>query len=116
MLFHNNGYHVLDMFYWEEKMGNWAAKAKTEANALGQNLISPFNSTELLTILLCTRRSHRDSHKNKLYNRIAELMEPKAIGIPINPCRKQKVITTMKALRIYNLYRYLGVKLQLLKL
>jgi hypothetical protein len=116
MLFHNNGYHVLDMFYWEEKMGNWAAKAKTEANTLGQNLISPFNSTELLTILLCTRRSHRDSHKNKLYNRIAELMEPKAIGIPINPCRKQKVITTMKALRIYNLYRYLGVKLQLLKL
>jgi hypothetical protein len=116
VIFEKFGYDTLDMFYWEEKMGNWAAKAKTEGNALGLNQVSPFNSMGLLNILLSSRRELRDSHNNILYNRIIELSEPKAKRIPINPSRKQKIIRLMKKIKIYNLYRFIGVKLQLLKL
>jgi hypothetical protein len=42
-LFSKLGYNYLDMFYWEEKMGNWGAKAKTEFNALNKTVTSPFN-------------------------------------------------------------------------
>ncbi|MDD4384161.1 MAG: hypothetical protein PHD06_03180 [Bacteroidales bacterium] len=114
-LFKANGYNLLDMFYWEEKMGNWAAKAKTEGCAMGQKFVSPFNSRLLLTILLSTDRKLRDSHNNVLYNRIIELLAPEALNIPINPCRKRNIIGVMQTLRLYNTYRYIGVKLQMLK-
>jgi hypothetical protein len=115
-IFDTFGYNLLDMFYWEEKMGNWAAKAKTEGNALGLNQVSPFNSMGLLNIMLSSRRELRDSHHNILYNRIIELIDPNSLKIPINPNRKQNIIRLMKKLKVYNIYRFIGVKLQLLKL
>ena len=115
-IFEKYGYNVLDMFYWEEKMGNWAAKAKTEASALGRNVFTPFCSRELLITLLSTQRKYRDSHHNKLYNKIIKNFSPKVSKIPINPCKKQKIIRLMKTLRIYNLYQHFQVKYRLLKI
>jgi hypothetical protein len=114
-LFEKFGYNLLDMFYWEEKMGNWCAKAKTEGFAMGVKSISPFNSRQLLTLLLSTNRKHRDSFNNVLYNRIIELLAPEAACLPINPNKKHKLIGIMKTLHIYNTYRYIGTKLQLLR-
>lgn len=111
--FENLGYNLLDMFYWEEKMGNWAAKAKTEANALGKMIVSPFNSRDLLTLLLSTNRKYRDSHQNRLFDRIIFYLsegEKDVIKLPVNPCRKQRIIKTMKTLHIYNLYKEIGLR------
>ena len=115
-LFQRLGYHFLDMFYWEEKMGNWAAKSKSEANALGRTVLSPFNSRELLQTLLSTQRKYRDSHFNKLYDKIIYNFSPQALAVPINPSRKQHIIRLMKLLRIYNLYRHFGLKYGWLKM
>jgi hypothetical protein len=115
-IFFENGYHYLDMFYWEEKMGNWS-KMKTERNALSQNVVSPFNSRNLLTHMLSTNRSDRDSHFNKLYDLIISVLSKenkKVLKTPINPCPKQTIIKFMKRIKIYNLYRYIGVKSKLL--
>lgn len=112
-VFEKYGYHYLDMFYWEEKMGNWAAKFKTESHALDINFISPFNSRDLLKLLLSTKRKSRDSHFNRLYDLIIYELSGKdnnMAKIDINPCRKQKIIRLMKYFRIYNLYRYVGIK------
>lgn len=112
-IFHKLGYHLLDMFYWEEKMGNWAAKAKTEFNALGETIISPFNSRELFSLLLSVKRKYRDSHNNKLYNRIIFHLsngKKEVVELPINPSRKQDIIRLMKKFRLYNLYKYIGLK------
>jgi len=117
-VFKKFGYHYLDMFYWEEKMGNWAAKSKTENHALCIDILSPYNSRELLKLLLSTKRKDRDSHFNRLYDLIIyELSgkDKKIMKIPINPCRKQTIIRLMKYFRIYNLYRYIGVKTKKLK-
>ncbi|HPF94510.1 MAG TPA: hypothetical protein PLV65_11240, partial [Tenuifilaceae bacterium] len=86
-----------------------------EGNAMGVKSISPFNSRQLLTLLLSTNRKHRDSFNNVLYNRIIELLAPNATSIPINPSKKHKLIGIMKTLHIYNTYRYIGTKLQLLR-
>lgn len=117
--FKKQGYNYLDMFYWEEKMGNWCAKMKTETNALGVNVLSPFNSRGLLKLILSTNRKRRDSHYNKLYNSIIYELSGKdkeILKIPINPCTKQRIIRLMKILNIYNLYRHIGVKARLLKI
>ncbi len=118
-LFHRKGYHYLDMFYWEEKMGNWLAKTKTEMNALGIDMLSPFNSRGLLGLLLSTKRRHRDSHFNRLYDlMISELSDKKLklSKLPINPCLKQRIIRSMKSLNIYNSYRHIGLKSRLLRI
>jgi hypothetical protein len=117
-IFKKYGYNYLDMFYWEEKMGNWAAKSKTETIALGLDVISPFNSRQLLSLLLSTNRKYRDSHFNHLYNMIIYKLsrkDEKIMKIPINPSIKQSIIRLMKYFKIYNMYRYIGIKTRVLK-
>lgn len=118
-LFERTGYHLLDMFYWEEKMGNWAAKAKTESSALGDTVVSPFNSRDLLTILLSVKRKYRDAHFNRLYDRIIFHLSSgnkSVLEIPVNPGRKQRIIRIMKKLGIYNLYRNIGLRTRMLQI
>ncbi|WP_066757810.1 hypothetical protein [Crocinitomix algicola] len=115
-LFKKMGYHYLDLFYWEERMGNWGAKARSEYYALNRDIVSPFNSRGLLSLLLSTKRKHRDSHFNTLYQEILwELSgHDKSIQkVPINPSKKQTIIKTMKRLKLYNPYKFLQVKLRL---
>ncbi|MFW6281812.1 MAG: hypothetical protein ACOC1O_03340 [bacterium] len=113
MLFENLGYNILDMFYWEEKMAKKTAKTKTEAKAIGREIISPFNSRELLTLLLSTNRKYRDSHYNILYDKMIFYLSnnnKKVTKIPVNPCMKQRIIKLMKKLNVYNIYRKIGLE------
>jgi hypothetical protein len=101
-IFSKMGYHTLDMSYWEERMGVWAAKAKTEMSALGTIVYSPFCSHKLLITLLSTPRKYRDRHNNRLYNLIIKGFSPKASRIPVNPSFRNSVIKFLKTLRLYN--------------
>jgi hypothetical protein len=112
--FRDAGYDYRDMFYWEEKMGNWAAKGKTEASMNGL-VYSPFCSHILLDTLLSTDRAQRDKHFNTLYDTMLRMMSPKALDLPVNPNRKQNVIRMMKRLGIYSLYRRIGIRYKLLQ-
>lgn len=112
-VFNRYNYNTLDMFYWEEKMGVWAAKAKTEYNLVCE-YYSPFNSRELIMTLLSTKREHRDHYLNKLYLYILKTLSPDVLSEPINPCAKTAVIKILKRAKIfpfiYSLYIYLGTK------
>ncbi len=114
-LFVRNGYHVLDMFYWEQVMGSRVAKEKTEKAALGRTLLSPFCSRDLLVLMLSTPRKDRNYYRNKLYDSILLGLSDKALDIPINPKLKLKVIRWMTVFKIYNIYRELGMKYRFLK-
>lgn len=109
------GYHELDFFYWEEKMGNWGVKAKTEWAALGDQLISPFNCRDLLLLLLSSPRKDRDAYLNKLYNAIFKELGQKAPALPINPGKKESIIRIMKRIKVFDLYRKVGLKLRILR-
>jgi|WetSurSiteA1Bulk_404760.scaffolds.fasta_scaffold01899_4 hypothetical protein len=114
-VFSEKGYNVLDMFYWEEKMGKWAAKAKTEMSAIGTLVYSPFCSHELLTTLLSTPRKFRDENSNKLYDRIINIYSPKAINIPTNPSQKKSILLLLKKLKLLNFIQSIRLKLKLIK-
>ena len=114
-LFANNGYHILDMFYWEERMGIAGGKAKSMSNAFGVEEFSPFCSHELLTLLLSTPRKDRNKHLSRLYDAMLLEMSPDALKIPINPCLKLNIIKLMTKLKIYGIYQSLGLKYRFLK-
>lgn len=104
----DHDFNLLDLFYWEERMGNWAAKAKTESKAHGRGVVSPFNSRNLLITLLSTHRKHRDSHLSKLYTEMVKVLSDnhsEVMKLPINPSKKQFVIKTLKRLKVYNAYQ-----------
>jgi hypothetical protein len=108
------GYDFRDMFYWEERTGNWAAKGKTEG-ALRGNVFSPFSSHILLETLLSTNRADRDKHFNTLYDTILKILSPNALDVPINPNPRIRVIKALKRLGVYRLYRQVGLRTGLLK-
>lgn len=117
-MFKSCGYHYLDMFYWEERMGNWGAKARTENNALYREVVAPFNSRGLLKLLLSTDRKLRDKNATKLYDMIISVLsydDKFVMNLPINPCLKKNMIRFMGKLGIYNLYRQIGIKTRKLK-
>ncbi|MDZ7739357.1 MAG: hypothetical protein U5K32_09920 [Bacteroidales bacterium] len=111
--FRDYGYNVLDMFYWEERIGNWAAKAKTEMSSLGREVYSPYSSHLLLETLLSTPRRQRDRQRNKLYNLIIKEFSPENSNIPVNPHSKNKLQKLMKTMGIYDLSQKTRLKLRL---
>lgn len=113
-LYQQNGYNTLDMFYWEERIGSWGAKGKTERN-LVCDYFSIFNSRELLELMLSTKRKDRDSHLGKLFPEIVKAIYPDVLGLPVNPDKKQKVIRLMKKTMIYPIYREIFLRLNKLQ-
>jgi hypothetical protein len=78
------GVRILDLFYWEQKVGNWAAMAQAEFDIVHETF-TPFGCRELLTILLSVDREFRRGPKYTLYRRIIRNLWPEALGVPINP-------------------------------
>jgi len=115
MFFKTNGYDILDMFFWEQRVGIRHAKEKTMMNALGKDYFSPYCSRDLFVLLLSTPRKDRDYNVNKLYYSILLELSPNALKFPINPCLKLDLIRLATKLKVYNLYRDLGLKYRFLK-
>lgn len=111
--FNSYGYNTLDMFYWEERMSNWAAKGKTEMSSLGREVYSPYSSHFLIESLLSTPRRQRDRQKNKLYMLLIKEFSPETSHIPVNPNSKTKMQKLMKTLGIYDLVQKIRLKLRL---
>lgn len=110
----DNGYHILDMFYWEERVGNWAAKNKT-ATALSTSIYSPFCSRKLLMTLLATARKDRDRNSNLLYNEMIRLMSPVAARLPINPSVENTRMKFLKRIHVYDTIKNMARKYRWLK-
>lgn len=107
--------HLLDIIYWEHKMANWAASAKSLYN-LHNTVISPFNNRYLLSLLLSTERKDRDKYFHKIYHTILSAIDTWLTEIPINPTKKHRNIILLKRLGLYRLYRSIFFKLRKLKL
>lgn len=107
------GYNILDMFYWEERMSNWAAKTKTEMSSLGREVYSPYSSHYLIESLLSTPRRQRDRQKNRLYNLMIKDFSPETAHIPVNPNSKTNMQKLMKSMGIYDLSQKIRLKLRL---
>lgn len=81
---HNAGIHLLDLFYWEQRVGNWQAASQLEWD-LVQEAFTPYNCRNLLTVLLSADASHRLPPHYQLYEQLARELWPETLSEPVNP-------------------------------
>lgn len=106
-----NGYHIPDLFYWEEVMGNWAAKSKTEYG-LATEFFSLLNSRELIDLMMSVNIQYRQPNNNILYNTIIKKCSPQALSQPMNPSRRTSMQILMQKMGIFDIYRFVKIKLK----
>lgn len=78
------GINLLDLFYWEHRMGSWQAQSQLEWDII-QEAYTPFNHRGLLEILLSTSTRYRCAPDYLLYKKICKILWPEVLKEPINP-------------------------------
>lgn len=96
--------NLLDLFYWEERMGNWAAKAKTEMR-IATRLVSPMNNFALWRQVLGVKHAYRSTVSNKLFLAVIKALDARLLQYPINPGRKTALMRAMVKTGIYTPYK-----------
>ncbi|WP_456461829.1 hypothetical protein [Reichenbachiella sp.] len=107
--FDQNGYNTLDMFYWEEKMGNWLANGRSSMGSVIEDF-SPFNCRNLMIDFLAVDEKYRGRFNSTFHRKVIEKLCPEALQEPINGSRKYQIINALVKAGIYPLYK----KIQLL--
>jgi hypothetical protein len=79
-----HGIPLLDLFYWEQRMGNWGANYPFEQDIAIEE-ISPFNNKCLLSALLKIRASQRRAPHHRFMGRLIQYLWPDVLSEPINP-------------------------------
>jgi hypothetical protein len=79
-------YELLDMLYWEQRMGNWGAHYPAEEDVVGIEEISPFNCRALMEMLGSVQVRRRIGFaRNELWSALCETMAPGITRQPVNP-------------------------------
>ncbi len=79
-----NGFDVLDLLYWEQRMGNWGALFPAEQDTAVEE-ISPFNCRLLIETLLSAPRHLRAAPDYILFKELIHKMWPELLSFPFNP-------------------------------
>ncbi|SEJ15144.1 hypothetical protein SAMN05192553_102643 [Cyclobacterium xiamenense] len=111
------GYDFMDFLYWEDRMGIWLSKGRTQQLALNKIIKSPYNSRQLIEILLSVNKKYRGLHHNALQKTIIAIMSEnnrQVTKLPINPTPLTKFYTLLFKMNLYNTFRHVGLKLRLL--
>jgi len=78
----NNNINIFDMFYWEQRMGNWGAQYPAEQDIAIEQL-SPFNNRLLLRTMLSVDEKYRTPPKYALQYKIMEKLWPETLQQPL---------------------------------
>jgi hypothetical protein len=81
------GYKVLDLFYWEQRVGRWLAGSFIEYDFTWKDLFAPFNIRSLICDLLACEEQYRSLAAPHLYLEMMESLWPEVLQEPINPVR-----------------------------
>lgn len=79
------GYDVLDLFYWEQRIGRWLAANLVEFDFAWQDILVPFNIRSLICDLLATDEKYRKPGTLHLYVEIMQSLWPEVLQVAINP-------------------------------
>jgi len=77
-------YNLYDLFYWEHRMGSWQAQGQLEWDIV-QEVFTPFNSRELLDLMLSIDTSKREKYNPSLYIDAMKHLWKEVLDEPINP-------------------------------
>jgi hypothetical protein len=75
---------LLDLFYWEQRMGNWGALFPFEQDIAVEE-ISPFNNRSLLCALLSIHPERRKAPNYLFFRKLAQHLWPEALSEKVNP-------------------------------
>ena len=102
-----SGVHMLDLFFWEQRIGSWYAQNLNELDIV-HDTFSPFSYRPMLEIMLGVPAKFRKRDSSVLHYRILETLWPELAYWPINPPnwnrRRQLKYKTAAILRTTGLY------------
>lgn len=78
------GVQLLDLFYWEHRMGGWHAQGALEWDAV-QDVLLPFNQRDLFEVLLGAPAADRCAPTYGLFNDLCSTMWGRVLREPVNP-------------------------------
>ena len=88
----NTGFELLDLFYWEERLGNWGSQIQQDKD-IAQLDINPFNSRLLVKIMLSVEPTHTLEFASYPVNRNINMkLWPETMSMQINPGRKNTLL------------------------
>ncbi len=80
----DTGVNLLDLFYWEHRMGSWQAQSQLEWDIV-QEVYTPFNHRRLLEAMLGVPTRYRCWPHYALYEEMTRALWPEVLAEPINP-------------------------------
>jgi hypothetical protein len=83
-------WRVLDLMYWEQRMGNWGAQYPAEQD-IAVDEVTPFNNRMVITMLLGVPAKHRIYPDYSLYSGLLEHLWPQALSETFNPRPKVSI-------------------------
>ncbi len=104
----DQGVNLLDLFYWENRNGNWSAMSYSEYDIAFESY-SPMNCHQFLECLLRVDRSYRMPPRYDVHRGMIHHMWPELLDFPINPPRddREAAIMKIKGLKSYEALRFL---------
>jgi len=75
---------LIDLFYWEQRMGNWGSMFQAEQD-IAIDEFCPFNNRQLLLLMMNADKKYRTGPNYILYQRIINSLWPETLSEPINP-------------------------------
>lgn len=112
---HKNSIDILDLFYWEQRMGNWGTMYQAEQDIAIEEFC-PFNNRRLLISLLKIGKEYRQGPNHIIYQKIINNLWPETLSEPINPLNfKAKVKKTVLRIMSPSLKNQIKSTLRMLK-
>jgi hypothetical protein len=91
------GFNLLDLFYWEQRLGRWLAANCVEFDFAWREVLAPFNIRGLMVDLLACDEEARSPPQHRLYRLLIESHWPELLAEPINPSPKIPFSRRIKA-------------------
>lgn len=93
---------IYDLYYWEQRMGNWGAMLPAEQDIAIEEFW-PFNNRRLLRTLLSVEKEYRKPPNYLVFKALTKEMWEETLHEPINPMNLQEVIKK-KLFYVYQSY------------
>jgi hypothetical protein len=85
-----HGVKLLDLFEWEQEHGNWLAMTQLEFDSAWQDIFTPYNCRDVLTLMLSVEECNRCAPKCQLHADTIKRLWPEVMCEPVNPESKVK--------------------------
>jgi len=102
--FNQTGFSIMEMFYWEERLGNWGTQIQIDKD-IAQNDINPFNSRMLVETIISVEPIYKiEMGSYPVNSAIINRLWPECLDFPINPSLTNKFYRGMEIFGLLGRY------------